>query len=141
MFCLSRPYPFKFLERLSSASFTRPILECFVSTKICTFHSDAKLHHNENHPPEMFCKKGVLGNFAKFTKKHVCQSLFFINVVGLKPGILLKKRLWHTCFPVNFLKFLRTPLFIEHIRWLLLLFQIIPVFSHYRRSLAGLFCN
>ena len=27
--------------------------------------------------PEKFCKKGVLRNFAKFTGKHVCQSLFF----------------------------------------------------------------
>ena len=28
----------------------------------------------------MFCKKGVLRNFAKFTGKHLCQSLF--NKVG-----------------------------------------------------------
>ena len=27
--------------------------------------------------PEVFCKKGVLRNFAKFTGKHLCQSLFF----------------------------------------------------------------
>ena len=26
---------------------------------------------------EVFCKKGVLRNFAKFTGKHLCQSLFF----------------------------------------------------------------
>ena len=25
------------------------------------------------------------------------------------PSTLLKKRLWHRCFPVNFVKFLRTP--------------------------------
>ena len=30
---------------------------------------------------EVFCKKGVLGDFAKFTeKKHLCQSLFFNKV-------------------------------------------------------------
>ena len=28
---------------------------------------------------------------------------------GLEPATLLKKRLWHRCFPVNFVKFLRTP--------------------------------
>ena len=28
---------------------------------------------------------------------------------------LLKKRLWHRCFPVNFAKFLRTPFIIEHL--------------------------
>ena len=33
----------------------------------------------------------------------------------------LKKRLWYRCFPVNFAKFLRTPFFIEHLLWLLLL--------------------
>ena len=32
--------------------------------------------------PEVFCKKGVLRNFAKFTGKHLCQGLFFINVAG-----------------------------------------------------------
>ena len=69
---------------------------------------------------EVFCLKGVLRNFAKFTGKHLCQSLFFNKVAGLRPVTLLKKRLWHRCFPVNFVKFLRTPFFIEHRWWLLL---------------------
>ena len=34
--------------------------------------------------------------------------------------ILIKKRLWHRCFPVTFAKFLRTPFLTEHLRWLLL---------------------
>ena len=38
------------------------------------------------------------------------------------PATLLKKRLWHRCFPVNFAKFLRTPFFTEHLWWLLLRF-------------------
>ena len=54
--------------------------------------------------PEVFCKKGVLRNFAKLTGKHLCQGLFFI-----------KKRLWHRCFPINFVKFLRTPFFTERL--------------------------
>ena len=54
-------------------------------------------------------KKGVLRNFTKFTGKHLCQSLFFNKVAGLRLATLLKKRLWHRCFPVNFVKFLRTP--------------------------------
>ena len=55
-------------------------------------------------------------NFTKFTGKHLCQSLFFNKVVGLRSATLLKKRLWYRCFPVNFVKFLkntflqRTPL-------------------------------
>ena len=54
-------------------------------------------------------KKGVLRNFTKFTVKYLCQSLFFNRVVGLRPVNLLKKRLKHRCFPVNFAKFLRIP--------------------------------
>ena len=53
-------------------------------------------------------KKGVLKNFAKLTGKHLCQSFFFNKVALLKPATLLKKILWHRCFPVNFAKFLRT---------------------------------
>ena len=68
----------------------------------------------------MFCEKGVLGNFTKFTGKHLCQGLFFNKVAGLKCATLLKKRAWHRCFPVNFVKFLRTPFLTEHLWWLLL---------------------
>ena len=69
-------------------------------------------------PPKLFCKKGVFKNFTHFTRKHPCQSLF---VNKKSSSFLLKKRLWHRCFPVNFAKFLRTPISIEHIWWLLLL--------------------
>ena len=61
-------------------------------------------------------------NFAKFTGKHLCQSLFldkvagliytslFLNkVAGLRPATLSKKRLWYKCFPVNFAKIFRAP--------------------------------
>ena len=69
----------------------------------------------------MFCKKGFLRKFAKFTGKHLRQSLFFNKVAGLRPATLLKKRFWRTCFPMNSAKFLRTPFLIEHLRWLLLM--------------------
>ena len=32
---------------------------------------------------DVFCKKGVLKNFAKFTGKHLFQSLFLNKVAGL----------------------------------------------------------
>ena len=35
--------------------------------------------------PEVFCKKGVLRNFSRFTGKHLCQSLFFNKVVSESP--------------------------------------------------------
>ena len=66
----------------------------------------------------MFCKKGVLRNFAKLTGKHLCQSLFFNKVA--RPGTLLKKRLWHKCFLMNFAKVLRTHFFTEHLQSLIL---------------------
>ena len=62
----------------------------------------------QNQSPE-----GVLRNFAKFIVKHLCQESL---------ATLLKKRLWHSCFPVNFVKFLRTSFLTEHLRWLLLEF-------------------
>ena len=54
---------------------------------------------------EVFCKKGAFKNFAKFTGKHLCQCLFLNKVANLRPGNLLKSRLWHRYFPVNFVKF------------------------------------
>ena len=53
----------------------------------------------QKQPPEVFCKTGVLRNFAIFTGKHLCQIHFFNRVAGLR----------HRCFPVNFEDFLRTP--------------------------------
>ena len=52
--------------------------------------------------------KNVFKFFAKFAGKHLSQSLF-LNL-SLRPATLLKIRLWHWWFPVNFAKFLRTPL-------------------------------
>ena len=42
-------------------------------------------------------------------KTTVSESLF-------RPATLLKARLWHICFHVNFAKFLRTPSVTEHFR-------------------------
>ena len=35
---------------------------------------------------EVFCEKGVLRSFTKFTGKHLCQSLFFNKVADLGLG-------------------------------------------------------
>ena len=42
---------------------------------------------NRSSRPEEFCKKGVIRNFAKFTEKYMCQSLFLNNVAGLRPKV------------------------------------------------------
>ena len=54
-----------------------------------------------------FIKIGVVKIFLKFIGKHMYQ-------------ILLKKRLQHRCFPVNFVKFLITP-FLQNVSGRLLL--------------------
>ena len=53
--------------------------------------------------------------------RHISIPISFINCLSFRssrpevlreegrPATLLKKRLWHSCFPVNFTKFLRTP--------------------------------
>ena len=41
--------------------------------------------------PEVFFKKGVLKHFSNFTGKHLCWSLFFDKVAGLRLATLFKK--------------------------------------------------
>ena len=68
---------------------------------------------------EVFYKKGALRSFAKFTGKHLCQSL------------------WHRCFPVNFAKILWA-LSLQNISGgcFLVLCSKIPVSSCYCRYLV-----
>ena len=65
-------------------------------------------------PLQMFLKKGVVRGFANFTGKHLCWSLFLKN---LQAGGLQcrKERPQHSCFSVEFAKFLRTPFLTEHL--------------------------
>ena len=87
------------------------------------------MENTRSRHPEVFCEKGVLRNFSKFTGKHLCQSLFFGKVAGLRPATLLKEKLSHRCFPANFEKFLRIPFLTEHLWWLFLKTQRIFFFN------------
>ena len=51
-------------------------------------YSKRKLDYIRSGLPEVFCKKGILRNFAKLTGKHLCQSLFFNKVAGLRSKTL-----------------------------------------------------
>ena len=53
----------------------------------------------------MFYKIGTCKNLVKFTGKHLRWSLFLNKIAGWGPVTLLKRRLWHRCFLVNFAKF------------------------------------
>ena len=46
---------------------------------------------NQKQPPEVFCKIGVLKNFANFTEKHLCWCLFLIKLQALKQVALWDK--------------------------------------------------
>ena len=60
---------------------------------------------------QMFCKIGNLRNFAMFTGKHLCWSLFFNK----------EKETPTQVFPCDYLcEFFRTASLIEHPWWLLL---------------------
>ena len=87
-------------------------------------------------------KKGVLRNFTKFPGKHLCQSLFFNKVAGLRPATLLKRRLWYRCFPVNFVKFLRTR-FLQNTSGPLLLFIFIDLLlqQHFHFTSFAFLCS
>ena len=64
-------------------------------------------------------KKVFSGISKKIHGQTRCQSLLLKKVAGLSLQ-LYKRRLWHRLFPVNFVKFLRTPFYIEHFWWQLL---------------------
>ena len=73
------------------------------------YYNSTLMSKLQKQPPEVFCKK-------RCTKAP--------------PATLLKKRLRHRCFPVNFAKFLRTP-FSQNTsgRLLLKLYRCIPTFT------------
>ena len=69
----------------------------------------------------MLCKNDVLENFAKFTGKHLWQSLSFNKVAGLMQVAGLR-----SLAQVFSCEFLITPFFTEHIQWLRLYIRRFP---------------
>ena len=108
---------FKFFWKMYFWAFETPNFEGLHRKKNCAFPLRKKekksfsdlTWKSQEQLPEVLCKKGVL-----------------------RPATLLKKRLWHKCFPVNFAKFLRTPFSVDHLRWLLLKYlkKVISVFNY-----------
>ena len=72
---------------------------------------------------EVSCKKGV-SEISQKSQENTCARVPFFNKAALRPTTLLKNRLWHRCFLVDFAKFLGTPFLTEHLRWLLLQIKI-----------------
>ena len=66
--------------------------------------------------------KKVFLEISENSQENTCVRVSFLIKLQAAPATLLKKRLWHRCFPVNFAKFPRTPFLKEHLWWLLLWF-------------------
>ena len=88
-------------------------------------HSWMKLRSSDNHyiifvnqrssRLEVFCKKGVIRNFTKLTGKHLCQSLLFNKVAGLRPKAFIKKETLAQVFSCQFCDISKNTFFTEHL--------------------------
>ena len=58
---------------------------------------------------EVFCKKGILENLLKIHRKTTAEFSFLVKLLASAFNFI-KKRLWYRYLPMNFAKFLRTPL-------------------------------
>ena len=76
-------------KTVSSDEITIISVECHLSASITSIDRSSSRRCS--------VRKGVLRNFAKFTGKHLCRSLFLKKVAGLRS--------------VNFTKFLRAPFY------------------------------
>ena len=104
-FVLSRTPQFPRQKHTSEHLFLQNIFQRLLSN-VSYFFKKRKTEKKIT-PPEAVVRKcsinkGVLKNFTKFTGKLPCQSLSFNKSAGL--------RLWHNCFPVNFVKISRAPI-------------------------------
>ena len=79
--------------------------------------------------------KKVFLEISQNSHEITCARVSFLIKLQVWSATLLKKRLWHRCFPVNFVKFLRTPFFIEHLWWLLLLYPVLVLKNSLKGSL------
>ena len=68
---------------------------------------------------QMSFKIEIFKNFAIFTGKHLCWSLFVIKLPAYIACTFIIKRLQHRYFFIIIAKFLRTSFFIEHLQQLL----------------------
>ena len=80
----------------------------------------------------MLCKKGVLRNFIEFTRKHLCQSLFFNEVAGLCNFI--RKESLAQVLSCEFCEISKNTFYREHLCWLLLSISVRVQWKHNRMN-------
>ena len=86
----------------SMLSFACPRIQCIL------------LHRSSR--PEVFCKKSVLKNFAKFTGKHLCQRLFLIKLQALAYNPIKTESLLQAFFSCEFCEIFQNNFLIEHLQ-------------------------
>ena len=69
-------------------------------------------------PSDCSIKKGVLKNFTKFTRKHLCQSLYFDKVACCRTQAcnVIKKQTPTQAFSGEFCEIFKSTFFTEHFR-------------------------
>ena len=77
----------------------------YINLVQCSHWTNARSSHLE-----LFCRKGILKNFAKFIGKHFCASVSFS----------IKLQASDQVFSCEFWKIFKNTFFIEHLYWLLL---------------------
>ena len=119
----------------------------------CDFNIVAKQHYWNHTPAWVFSCKFAACFQNTFSEEQiwVAASAFCVNFMeihsfrkssetlrklcvftkfSLGEISLLKRSFWHRCFPVNFMKFQRTPFVTEHLLWLLLSSSTTPLFIY-----------
>ena len=71
------------MQKLAFSERRQKLNQMLIADKfLCDNKTLQELRLDKSSRPEVFCKKGVLRNFAKFTGKHQCQSHFLNNVAA-----------------------------------------------------------
>ena len=114
-------------------------LKCFPDStgrfcwKKLLFTSKCRIETTHNKGHDAMCEKKLRANkrtvsfinLKAVVQRSSLKKVFLEILQNLQGSIcarvsFLKKRLWHRCFLVNFVKFLRKPYCIKDLRWLLL---------------------
>ena len=106
---------FTFFLPVVDCTFTRVLLRLIVYCYYVTYASEAVLR-------SCSVKKAFL-EISQNSQENACARVSS-----------LKMRFWHSCFPVNLGKFLRTSFLTDHLWWLLLAFQSESTLCSFRTS-------
>ena len=110
---------FQLKNIITELFFKQKVFLIFLSPVLQRSQKYSGVYYIEKQPLEVFCKKRCSQKFLKTHRKTSVRVSFLIKLqvsilIKLQAEAILmklqaKKRLQHSCFPVNFAKFPRTP--------------------------------